>query len=102
MQVNDDTVDAFLQINLHQDEREQLERLLEEPMEQLIDPPMTNHDPRDGSCALAPGLTLPLLGPDDIEVTVETSVGPGIPKEEIVENKTVRIESVELPHQGEG
>ena len=87
MQVDDDTVDPILQINLRQDEREQLERLLEEPMEQIIDPPTTNHDPRDGSCSLAPGLALPPLGPDDIEVTVETSVGPGIPAEDRKDRK---------------
>ena len=97
MQVDDDTVDQILQINLRQDERESYERLLEEPMEQIIDLPTEIHDPRDGSCTLAPGLILPLLGPGDVEVTVETSVGPEVPAEEIVENKTIRVDGVELP-----
>ena len=65
-------------------------------MDQPIDPPTANRDPRDGSCALAPGPTLPLLGTGNIEVTVETSVGPEVPAEEIVDNKTVRVDSVEL------
>ena len=79
MQVDEEAIDAFLQINLRQDEREQIDRLLEEPMEQPIDPPTSNHDPRDGSYALAPGPILPLLGPGDVEITVETSVGPEVP-----------------------
>ena len=71
MQVDDETIDAFLQINLRQDEREQIDRLLDQPMEQPIDTPTSKHDPRDGSFASALSLTLPLLGPGDIEVTVE-------------------------------
>ena len=46
MQVDEDAIDTFLQINLRQDEREQINRLLEEPMEQPIDPPTSNHDPQ--------------------------------------------------------
>ena len=102
MQVDEDAIDTFLQINLRQDEREQIDRLLEEPMEQPIDPPTSNHDPRDGSFASAPGPTLPLLGPGDVEVTVETSVGPEVPSEEVVENKTVRVDNVELPPEVPG
>ena len=97
MQVDDDTFETFLQIDLCPDEREQLNRLLEEPMEHPIDPPTTSHDPRDGLCTLASKPTLPLLGPGDVEVTVETSVGPEVPAEEMVENKTVRVDNVELP-----
>ena len=40
---------------------------------------------------LAPGPTLPPLGLGDVEVTVETAVGPDTPAEEIVDNKTVRV-----------
>jgi hypothetical protein len=97
MQVDDNTIDPVLQINLRQDEREQYERLLEEPMEQIVDPPTTNHDPRDGSCGLASGPILPPLGPDDIEVTVETSVGLGIPAEEIVEYRFKNMSHATLP-----
>ena len=65
-------------------------------MEQIFDPPTTDHDPRDGSCGSTSEPTLPPLGPSDTEVTVNTSVGLETPAEEIVENKTVRIEDATL------
>ena len=68
MQVDDDTID----LGLNRDDWEQYEKLLEEPMEQIFDPPTTDHDPRDGSCGLTPEPTLPPLGPGDTEVTVNT------------------------------
>ena len=55
MQVDSETIDKFLQLNLRQDEREHIDRLLEEPMELPVDTPAPNRDPRDGSYALAPG-----------------------------------------------
>ena len=102
MQVDNEPIDEFLQLSLRQDEREHIDRLLEEPMEQLVDTPAPNHDPRDGSYALAPGPILPLLGPGDVEVTVETSVGPETPAEEIVDNKTVRVDDEDLPPETPG
>ena len=37
------------------------------------------------------------FGIGDIEVTIAASVGPEVPAEEIVDNKTVRVDSEELP-----
>ena len=102
MQVDDDTFETFLQIDLCPDEREQLNRQLEEPMEHPFDPPTTSHDPRDGPCTLASEPTLPPLGPGGVEVTVETFFEPEVPAGEIVENKTVRVDVVESPPKKPG
>ena len=90
MQVDDDTIE----LGLRQDE---WERLLEEPMEQTADQPTADHDPRDGSCELTSEPVLPPLGPGDIEVVVDSSAEAGMPATGTVENKTVRVESAELP-----
>ena len=92
MQVDDDTID----LGLNRDDWAQYEKLLEEPMDQIFDPPATKHDPRDGSCGSTSEPILPPLGPGDTEVTVNTSVGLETPEEKIVENKTVRVEDPTL------
>ena len=102
MQVDNETFKTFLQINLRPDEREQLNRLLEEPMEYPTGPPTTNYDPRDGPCLSASEPILPPFGPGDVEVTLETSIGPEVPAKEIVDNKTVRVDGVELPPKTPG
>ena len=96
MQVDDEleTYD-FLQLDLRPDERQEIDRLLEEPMEHPSNPLATGGDSRDWSYMLTFEPTLPLLGPVDVEVTVETSVGPEVPIEEIVDNKTIRIDDGE-------
>ena len=66
-------------------------------MEHPIHQPTTNHDPRVGSCTLTSEPNLPPLGPGGVEVTVETFVGPEVPADEIVENKTVRVDAAESP-----
>ena len=71
-------------------------------MELPADTPVPNRDPRDGSYALAPGPALPPLGLDDVEVTVETSIGPDTPAEEIVDNKTVRVDGEDLSPETPG
>ena len=92
MQVDDDTID----LGLNRDDWAQYEKLLEEPMDQIFDPPTKDHDPRDGSCGSTSEPTLPPLGPGDTEVTVNNSVGLEAPVEKIVENKTVRVEDPAL------
>ena len=92
MQIDDDTVD----LGLSRNDLDEYEKLLEEPMEQIFDPPTTDHDPRDGSCGPTSEPALPPLGPGDTEIAVNTSVGLETPVEEIVENKTVRIEDPTL------
>ena len=92
MQVDDDTID----LGLNRNDWAQYEKLLEEPMDQIFDPPTKDHDPRDGSCGSTSEPTLPPLGPGDTEVTVNTSVGLEAPVEKIVENKTVRVEDPAL------
>ena len=94
MQIDDK---PFLQIGLLPDEIDQIDRLLEEPMEDPINPPTTGHGPRD---ELYPSTSEPILmtfGPGDIEVTVAASIGPEVPAEEIVDNKTIRINREEPP-----
>ena len=44
MQVDDETV---LQLGLRPDEINQFDRLLDEPLEDPLDPPATEHNPRD-------------------------------------------------------
>ena len=64
-------------------------------MEQTVDPATADHDPRDGSCELTTEPVLPPLGPNDVEVIIDSSAGTGTPTAGVVENK--RIESAELP-----
>ena len=99
MQVHDE---PFLQISLRPDEIDQIDKLLAEPMKDPIDPRMTGHDPRDG---LYPSTSEPILmtlGPGDIEVTVVASIEPEVPAEEIVDNKTIRVDREEPPPETPG
>ena len=99
MQVDDEPI---LQINLRPDEVDHIDKLFAETMEDSIDPPETRYDPRYG---LYPSTTEPILmalGPGDIEVAVAASIGSEVPAEEIVDNKTVRVDGEEQPSETPG
>ena len=80
---------SFLQLTIGQEEMEQLyHEAMDEPLEILnkVD------NPRDGLQPLASEPTLPNLGPGDVEVTVATSMEHDSNTEEIIDNKTVRVD----------
>ena len=87
---------------LRPDEVDHIDKLFAETMEDSIDPPETRYDPRYG---LYPSTTEPILmalGPRDIEVAVAASIGSEVPAEEIVDNKTVRVDGEEQPSKTPG
>ena len=99
MQVDDETV---LQLGLRPDEINQFDRLLDETLEDPLDPPATERNPRDGLCPSIPEPVFMPLGDGDIKITVEASIGPEVPVEEIVDNKTVRVDGEKLPPKAPG
>ena len=80
---------SFLQLTIGQEEMEQLyHEAMDEPIETLN----TEDNPRDGLQPSASEPTLPNLGPGGIKVTVATSMEHDSNTEEIVDNKTVRVD----------
>ena len=91
MQTDDD---QFLQINVRQDENK---LLYTEAMEEPIESPKIENNPRDGLNPSLSELNLLELGPGDIEITVEAPMEPNTAIEEIIANKTVRVDGTGQP-----
>lgn len=74
-----------------------INKLLAETVEDPINPPEMRNSPRDG---LHPSPSEPIFmtfEPGDIEVTVAASIESDMAEEEIVDNKTVRVDGEEQP-----
>ena len=84
----------FLEITIGEEEMAQLyQEAMDEPPETLS----TENNPRDGLNPLTPEPTLPELGPGDIKIIVEAPKEPNTATEEIINNKTVRVNGEEQP-----
>ena len=84
----------YLEITIGEEEMAQLyQEAMDEPPETLS----TENNPRDGLQPPASKPTLPELEPGGTEVTVETSMEHDSNTEEIVDNKTVRIDKEVQP-----
>ena len=83
---------SFLELTIGQEEMEQLyHEAMDEPPATLN----TEDNPRDGLQPLESKPTLPSLGPGGMEVMVTTSMEHN--SEEIVDNKTVRVDKEVQP-----
>ena len=92
--LNLQTDNEFLQLDV---EQEKIDMLYAEAMEDLFESPKTERNPRDGLNPLTPEPTLPELGPGDIKIIVEAPKEPNTATEEIINNKTVRVNGEEQP-----